>query len=454
MISSRPAALLAVRDIDAAEFAPTPATPEAWAYERLRQSPADGDELAAIAAAAGVDGLARWMLWSSRALRRGQLVYRVMDAGGATLADVLPLRADAPDLTRALPVPTGPLRLSRFATLRRRGDALVLEMPFATARAELQARAVALIAIADGTRTLEEIAADEADPAAARTLLAVLADCGFLVEIDADGRAAEDRDLVRSQWESHDLVLHARTRTARAGEHRGGTFRFVPERAAPPALRHPVGTPAIALARPDLDRLIVTDVPFASVMEARASRRRFGRLDAGQLGEFLYRTVRVRAQIPAGTDPRGYARTDRPHPGGGGMHELTTYLGIADCEGIAAGLYRYDPVAHGLDLVAAPGPAIDRLLDDARAASAAEDRPPVLVLLAADFSRLSWKYEGIAYATTLKNVGVLFATMQLVATAMGLGSCPLGGGDSETFAAATGLDPLEETTVGELMLGA
>lgn len=447
MTPSTPAALLAIRDVDAVGVAPTPCTPEARVYERLRQSPAGADELDAIAAAAGVDGLARWMLWSGRALRRGQLVYRVVDAGGAMLADVLALRADAPDLTRVLPAPTAPLRLSRFAILRRRGKTLVLEMPFATTRAELAACAVALIAIADGTRTLEEIAKDEADPAAVRTLLAALAVCGFLVDVDADGFAAEDRDRVRSQWESHDLVLHARTRTARAGEHRGGTFRFVPERAAPPALRHPVGTPAIALARPDLDRLIAADVPFASVMEARTSRRRFGRLDARQLGEFLYRTVRVRTQIPAGTDPRAYARTDRPYPGGGGMYELTTYLGIADCEGIAAGLYRYDPVAHGLDLVAPPGPAIDRLLDDARGASAAEDRPPVLVLLAADFSRLSWKYEGIAYATTLKNVGVLFATMQLVAAAMGLGSCPLGGGDSETFAAATGLDPLEETTV-------
>lgn len=43
--------------------------------------------------------------------------------------------------------------------------------------------------------------------------------------------------------------------------------------------------------------------------------------------------------------------------------------------------------------------------------------------------------------------------MQLVATAMGLGSCPLGGGDSEAFSVAAGLRPLEETSVGELMLG-
>jgi oxazoline/thiazoline dehydrogenase len=40
-----------------------------------------------------------------------------------------------------------------------------------------------------------------------------------------------------------------------------------------------------------------------------------------------------------------------------------------------------------------------------------------------------------------------------VATAMGLSACGLGNGDLESFAAATGLDPLVEGSIGELMLG-
>lgn len=449
------ALLLAAREDDTVPaLRPVVGTPEALAFGRLRESPATADDLDAIAGAAGVHALARWMLWSTRALGRGQLVYRVVASDGSTLAEVIALTGGAPDLARDLPIPAARLTLSRFALLRRRAGVLVLEQPFATVRVELSPHAVALVTAVDGTRTLDEIAAGDTDPDAARIVIAVLAACGFLVDVDADGHAAEHRDGVRAQWEPHDLVLHARTRTTRNGAPRGGTFRFLPDRPAPPALRHAVGAPALPLPRPDLDRLLADDVPLARVMEERTSRRAFEPMDAVQLGEFLYRTVRVREQIPGGLDPHLYPRTDRPHPGGGGMHELITYLAISQCRGIPDGLYRYDPVGHGLDLIASPGPIIDRLLDDARSASAAEARPPVLVLLAADFARLSWKYEAIAYATTLKNVGVLFATMQLVATAMGLGSCPLGGGDSETFAAATGLDPLEETTVGELMLGA
>jgi SagB-type dehydrogenase family enzyme len=64
-----------------------------------------------------------------------------------------------------------------------------------------------------------------------------------------------------------------------------------------------------------------------------------------------------------------------------------------------------------------------------------------------------WKYESMAYALILKNLGALFATMYFVATAMHLAPCALGGGDSELFAAITGLDPIEEPAVGEFLLG-
>jgi oxazoline/thiazoline dehydrogenase len=42
--------------------------------------------------------------------------------------------------------------------------------------------------------------------------------------------------------------------------------------------------------------------------------------------------------------------------------------------------------------------------------------------------------------------------MYLVATAMNLAPCGLGGGDSDLFAAAAGLDYYVETSVGEFML--
>lgn len=42
--------------------------------------------------------------------------------------------------------------------------------------------------------------------------------------------------------------------------------------------------------------------------------------------------------------------------------------------------------------------------------------------------------------------------MYLVATAMGLAPCALGNGDPALFAAASGIDALEETSVAEFAL--
>jgi SagB-type dehydrogenase family enzyme len=93
------------------------------------------------------------------------------------------------------------------------------------------------------------------------------------------------------------------------------------------------------------------------------------------------------------------------------------------------------------------------MLLNAHFAAGMRGEPQVLITLASRFARLSWKYEGIAYAATLKNVGVLQEAMYLVATAMGLAPCALGCGDSTVFSTATGLDPLVESSVGEFMLG-
>ena len=108
------------------------------------------------------------------------------------------------------------------------------------------------------------------------------------------------------------------------------------------------------------------------------------------------------------------------------------------CTGLASGIYHYNPVAHQLHRLVGRTRSVERLLRDAQHAPALPSLPQVVIILASRFQRLSWKYRGMAYATTLKNVGVLYQTMYLVATAMGLAPCALGGGDSALFAEAVG----------------
>jgi SagB-type dehydrogenase family enzyme len=93
------------------------------------------------------------------------------------------------------------------------------------------------------------------------------------------------------------------------------------------------------------------------------------------------------------------------------------------------------------------------MLFDAYQSMGSPSVPQVLITLAARFQRVSWKYESIAYSLILKNVGVIYATMYLVATALNLAPCALGSGDSDLFARVAGTDYLKETSVGEFALG-
>jgi SagB-type dehydrogenase family enzyme len=161
----------------------------------------------------------------------------------------------------------------------------------------------------------------------------------------------------------------------------------------------------------------------------------------------------VQSHRPADpADPRQYEATQRPVAGGGAMHELELYLTVTHCTGLEPALYRYDPLDHALEWIAAPSADTQALLTGAMAAAGLEISPDVLITLAARFGRMAWKYEGMAYAAILKHVGVLYQQFYLMATALGLAPCALGAGDSDRFAAAAGTHYYEETSVGEFVL--
>src|SRR5207237_2022950 len=115
---------------------------------------------------------------------------------------------------------------------------------------------------------------------------------------------------------------------------------------------------------------------------------------------------------------------------------------------LPAGLYHYDTLAHQLERLGGRTAQVEALLRDAQASAGLAEPPQVLITLASRFQRRSWKYAAIAYANTLKNVGVLYQTMYLVATAMGLALCALAAGNADLFAAAAGTDSYAESSVG------
>ena len=350
-------------------------------------------------------------------------------------------------------------QLSRFAYTRRNGAELVLESPLSLARIALHdSIAARLIGELSAGRSADELSQeiDGLSLDAGRAFLGMLAGAGFAGELTAEGRLDEDDDATLRQWDFHDLVFHSRSRRGRHDYMVGGTYRFVEALAPQPALKPPpVTDETIDLYRPDMERLMEEDLPLTRVQEQRRSIRAYGErpITAEQLGEFLYRVARVRWINEAEPPATPYQTTSRPYPTGGASYDLELYLTVNTCEGIASGLYYYDPLAHQLDKLADRNAHVEALLRDAWISAAQLCMPQVLITVASRFQRLSWKYSHMAYATTLKNVGVLYQTMYLVATSMGLAPCGLGNGDSAQFNEAVGADYLMESSVGEFMLG-
>jgi SagB-type dehydrogenase family enzyme len=346
------------------------------------------------------------------------------------------------------------VELSRFAYLRRLDGGLVLESPVAHARVQVEDPRVAAIIHAVATQGpvgVEGLAAlGLLEPASLAALLRTLLGTGHLVRGD-DNR---EMQAPLATWSFHDLLFHVRSRVGRNDGANGKTYPWLGKIDPLPAISSPVGEATVELPRPNFEALTTGDPSFTHVLESRRSLREHGEvpITLAQLGEFLYRAARV-TRIEGAAPPVHYEFTTRLSPGGGACHELELYLAVNRCEGLESGLHHYDPLGHRLTRLCGRTPELEALLADTIAATAGTEAAQVLVCIAARFARMAWPYEGIAYATTLKNVGALMQTMYLVATAMGLAPCSIGRGNADLFAVAAGTDYYAQTSVGEFILG-
>lgn len=439
-----------------------PQTPAvAAALGRLAPPGDDEDRLAeSVLTSSGAGALAEWYYLVQQSARCG-LLARALEVDGRRLVTLLPTGAAFPTAV-APALADRPVRLSRFALLRREEDRLILESPRAHTRIVLDDdRAAGLVCALSRPATAAELAARGGGlpPDAVARLLGVLATAGMIQDVRPDGTDAEQAGPALA-WEFHDLLFHARSRRGRTDAPCGATYRLAQQMDLPPALKPLPPGAAIALARPDLEALARTDAPFTAVLERRRSLREYGArpITAEQLGEFLYRVARVKAyrEIEAETQagPVRMPIALRPYPAGGALYELEFYVAVQACAGLDPGLYYHDPQHHQLIRRRGPAPEVAHLLRDAAASAAIPaERVQVLLILAARFPRLAWKYASIAYALTLKHVGVLYQTMYLTATAMDLAPCALGSGDSDSFARAAGAAYEAETSVGEFLIG-
>ncbi|RCJ18679.1 thiazoline oxidase [Nostoc sp. ATCC 43529] len=390
---------------------------------------------------------------------RGWLNYAVLP-----LAEAIPM-VDSAELNLTEPYSTQTsLSLSRFAYQHSYDGNMVLESPLSKFRIKLlDWRASALLAQLAQPQTLGSLTPPPyLGPETAYQFLNLLWAAGFLT--------ADPEPPSLQLWDFHNLLFHSRSRN---GRHDYPVMDDNIEQWSNfPVVKPPMSDRIVPLPRPNLGALMCNDATLTQAIEVRKSVREYDDnhpISIEQVGELLYRTARVKKlvrledvvgenlhrkheNLKFGHDYGELSR--RPYPCGGVMYELEIYPVVLHCQGLNQGIYHYDPLNHQLEQILESE-------DDIIALLGYEDitkffispRPQVLLVITARFGRLFRRYRSMAYATVLKHVGVLQHNFYLVATNMGLAPCALGVGDSDAFGQATGLDYVEESAVGEFLLG-
>lgn len=409
---------------------------------------ADADAQQRVNVADGMPGLLRWQAVLTRLDTAGLLERSVLVEEGP----VARLRPSVFGRSRGTTARAQAMaKLSRFTVLHAADGKLVAERPGGQATVELEPAVAGVVAeLARWTNVSDGVGGLSAQ--LSRAVIDLLAGAGLLAPGGPDDDE-ESTDASLAQWHPADLWLHGRHRGARLISGYGGSYPLADRFPPLPAIPAARPGPRIDLPAPDLELTAKADPPFTEVLERRRSIRAHDAtapITLAQLGELLYRSARIRQVFTSG-DRQEVA--DRPYPCGGALHELEIYPLITNCEGARPGLWHYAAADHKLEHVADPSGATAALVAGARAAAVMTSSPQVVLIVTARFGRIMWKYHAIGYSLILKHVGVLYQTIYLVGTAMGLGVCGLGGGDAADFAAASGLAYHAEGSVGELVIG-
>jgi SagB-type dehydrogenase family enzyme len=201
--------------------------------------------------------------------------------------------------------------------------------------------------------------------------------------------------------------------------------------------------PLVPLAEPE---------PLSASLGETLLRRRSARalapapLRTTQLAALLEAAYGVTGSIE---DEDGWSQPLRAAPSGGALYPLDLYLEIRRVDGLAEGLYRYEPLERGLERIGPPR----RPLAETIAYPELAERAAVIVVVAATFWRARFKYGLRAYRFTLFEAGHVAQNVLLAATALGLAAVPLGGFYDRQLDDALALDGVDRSSLYVICVG-
>jgi SagB-type dehydrogenase family enzyme len=209
-----------------------------------------------------------------------------------------------------------------------------------------------------------------------------------------------------------------------------------PER-KPRSRRIHAGARRVPLPGADLD----LPLPLGLALAGRRSRRDYAPVVLPQLllGKLLYASAAVTGTVTY----EGFSSGARTYPSGGALYPLEIYPVLQQVEGIADGIYHYDPWTHELEEIR-PG-NFHAQFAAMTIGQGMLAQGNAVFLITAVFDRSMWKYGQRGYRYTWIEAGHLGQNLYLVAGALGLAPVTVGGFYDGEANALLDLAPDEQT---------
>ncbi len=187
---------------------------------------------------------------------------------------------------------------------------------------------------------------------------------------------------------------------------------------------------------------------FAATIDARRSVRVFGTrpLRLVELGTVLQAGYGVTGRLERAPQEL------RSAPSGGALYPLELYVVARRVDGVAPGLYHFDPLRNCLERLRPECP--DSELDGLSPYGELLRSSACFVAMTAMFWRSRFKYGARAYRFTLLEAGHVAQNMLLAVAALGLAAVPIGGFYDREVDSLLGVDGLYEASLYLLPLGA
>ncbi|NVM23206.1 MAG: SagB/ThcOx family dehydrogenase [Desulfobacterales bacterium] len=203
----------------------------------------------------------------------------------------------------------------------------------------------------------------------------------------------------------------------------------------PPAYKNYPEAPRTALPKPAFEKT----ESLWNILNQRRSRRRYTSkpISAETLASLLWATQGITLSRPE------YQL--RAAPSAGALYPVETYLSIHNVSDIRQGIYHFNVLDFALEEIAQGnlGEELTRsALDQAMVGSGA-----VLFVWTAIVLRAMWKYRNRCMRYIFMDAGHIAENLQLAATAMGLGCCPIGAFYDEEINKILKIDGEEETVI-------